>query len=47
MSGDPKPCVRCNDEPAGEGGILGARCLAELGARTIAEQYGDAPAAGD
>ena len=44
MSDDLKPCSRCNDEPAGEGGILGVRCLAELDARTIAEQYGDAEA---
>ena len=44
MSAEPKPCSRCGDEPAGEGGILGARCLAELDTRTIAEQYGNATA---
>lgn len=40
MTDAPKPCSRCHDEPSGQGGILGARCLAELQNRTLDDMYG-------
>lgn len=42
MDDDVTRCARCGDEPAGPGGILGARCEAEIMAMTTEDWYGAA-----